>query len=614
MHLVLTSGNWLADALPSGAYAVINDRDSTIATHLGVLDPGERILYPRITSFPVFKVAGQTHADPPRVKEFVEGSGWTDRTEFHPSGTSPVIYDLLGQLVVAQPHTGNGSQGYRYVAPDGRLVTGDATYGPFRKGSIDLFGWTSLSGWLVGQGPEVGCWAYRDGHGFTNLAEAAAALQPNLGVADAWRRNLWQFVRFSVEDGRFALAAWVMHAPSVLLSGTLEELAALPTVPRLPSVTPPAPAPSPTPDPTPEPVPEVPMSIPAQEIVDVVTEAKAEVEALGYRFKTVEEAMRDNYAHYTFADKQQAFLVTMRAAWKLAQRYPDAGIGLERYEGASGTPSPFAEDGPSRYSGDIILLGKSGPSCDILIAGVQPAAQVDQTTDPQAPANWARDWAPPINPYRGATAPTPTPEPAPTPVPTMPDSLLADLQAERAKYPAKLEREEQAAEILNAVAWKHRGDGWGLSAKPNGNNVLSEQHDVLVAYDILHHKPTDTLWDVATGEWENMTIQWAHQPVHHHDPDRPWLAPVQPVTETPAPEPLPEPPPLPTPGNSGETPTLACKCDMAAILAEFKEIKAALARIEKPVNVETQFPLYEGTLNLGWLGTKQLTLRPKAQE
>lgn len=174
MRLILTEANWTADALPNGAYAVINDRDSTIATHLGALDPGERILYPRITSFPVFKVAGQTNADPPRVKEFVEGSGWTERTEFHPSGTSPVIYDLIGQLVVAQPHTGNGSQGYRYVAPDGRLVTGDATYGPFRKGSIDLFGWTYLSGWLVGQGPEIGCWAYRDGHGFTNLAEAGS--------------------------------------------------------------------------------------------------------------------------------------------------------------------------------------------------------------------------------------------------------------------------------------------------------------------------------------------------------------------------------------------------------------------------------------------------------
>lgn len=490
MRLVLTSGNWTADALPNGAYAVINDQNSMIDTHLGVIDPGERILYPRITAFPVFKVAGQTHADPPQVLEFVEGSGWAERTEFHPSGVSPVVYDLLGQLVVAQPHTGNGSQGYRYVAPDGRLVTGDATYGPFRKGSIDLFGWTYLSGWLVGQGPEVGCWAYREGHGFTNLAEAAAARHPDPEIARLWRQNLWQFVRFSVEDGRFALAAWVMGAPSVLLFGTLEELAALPTVPRLPSATPPAPAPEPEPPPT-IPVPEVPMLIAQRDIIAAVTEAKAEVEALGYRFKTVEEAMRDNYAHYTFADKQQAFLVTMRAAWKLAQRYPDAGIGLERYEGASGTPSPFAEDGPSRYSGDIILLGKSGPSCDILIAGVQPAAQVDQTTDPQAPVNWARDWAPPINPYRGATAPTPTPEPAPSP------------------------------------------------------------------------------------------------------------------------EPLPEPPPLPTPGNT----CAACDRTLAAVQSlrnEFDTYRLQMADMEVAIRNEIRDrPVYEGDINLGFLGTKRLRLEPK---
>ncbi len=197
-----------------------------------------------------------------------------------------------------------------------------------------------------------------------------------------------------------------------------------------------------TPSPLPPPpvhVPEVPMSLSAREITDVVTEAKAEVEALGYRFKTVEEASRDDYAHYTYADKQLAFLVTMRAAWKLAQKYPDAGIGLELYNGPSGTPSPFPEDGSDRYSGDIILLSKSGPSVDILIAGVQPAAQIDTTTDPQAPSNWRRDWRAPLNPYRGQTVPAPVPTPTPvpvpvpvptpTPAPTVDAVMLADIQA-----------------------------------------------------------------------------------------------------------------------------------------------------------------------------------------
>lgn len=206
------------------------------------------------------------------------------------------------------------------------------------------------------------------------------------------------------------------------------------------------PAPTPT-----IPVPEVPMLIAQRDIIAAVTEAKAEVEALGYRFKTVEEASRDNYAHYTYADKQQAFLVTMRAAWKLAQRYPNAGIGLERYEGVSGTPSPFPEDGPARYSGDIILLGKSGPSCDVLIAGVQPAAQIDQTTDPQATSNWARDWAPPINPYRGVTVPVP-PRVEPAPVVCKCDEVLAELQALRDEFNTyRLQMADMEVAIRNEI-------------------------------------------------------------------------------------------------------------------------------------------------------------------
>jgi hypothetical protein len=197
----------------------------------------------------------------------------------------------------------------------------------------------------------------------------------------------------------------------------------------------------------------------------------------------------------------------------------------------------------------------------------------------------------------------------------MPESLLADLQAERAKYPAHLTSRSQAADILNAVAWKHRGDGWGLSSKPHGNNVFSTSHQAPIAYDILHHKPTDTLWDVATGEWENMTVQWAHQPIHHNDPARPWLAPVQPFINNEQPPKPEQPPVIVAPPQQPEP----CKCDLSAVLAEIKEIKAALAFLsDRPTITPPPFPsapIYTGTAQGKWpLGTVHFTLTPQEPE
>lgn len=179
------------------------------------------------------------------------------------------------------------------------------------------------------------------------------------------------------------------------------------------------------------------MSISHREITDVVAAAKAEIEALGHVFST-REAIDAYYAqHKTIpeADKQRALLVTLRAAWKLAQRYPNAGIGLEAYGGPSGVPSPFAEDGAEKYAFDIILLSPRGPSVDILAGGIEPVAQIDDTQDPNAPLAWARDWRAPLNPYRGAPpapAPTPAPEPPHTPAVDLSEVLaaLARIQSE----------------------------------------------------------------------------------------------------------------------------------------------------------------------------------------
>jgi hypothetical protein len=117
-----------------------------------------------------------------------------------------------------------------------------------------------------------------------------------------------------------------------------------------------------------------------------------------------------------------------------------------------------------------------------------------------------------------------------------------------------------------------------------------------------------------------MTIQWAHQPIHHNDPARPWLAPVQPFInneQPPKPEqPLPEPTPLPTPGNTPVT----CNCDLAPVVARLEAIETQLTAIGYGVgkisgDTVTVFPDYTGHVKASWpLGNITFTLTPKEPE
>lgn len=115
-------------------------------------------------------------------------------------------------------------------------------------------------------------------------------------------------------------------------------------------------------------------------------------------------------------------------------------------------------------------------------------------------------------------------------------SLLPDVRAERAKYGAR-PTEADLCTMLNAIAAKHAADGWGLSRKDGGNGCFSQPHGFRIALDILHHKPTDTLYDVFGSAGEASTPQWSIAE-HHHDPSRPWVAPVG-VSQPPPPPPPP---------------------------------------------------------------------------
>jgi hypothetical protein len=151
---------------------------------------------------------------------------------------------------------------------------------------------------------------------------------------------------------------------------------------------------------------------------------------------------------------------------------------------------------------------------------------VDVATEPRV--NLAAP-PPPDRPVDPPTDPIDPPEEKPVPEPA---SLLPDVEAEYAKYQKPLKPEDYGT-ILNAVAWKNRAEGWGLSEKPQGNHVPAP-HDrfdengqrvtVWVAYDILHHQPSNTLWGCFNDNGPNWGLE-----DYHGDPNgRPWLAPVAP--------------------------------------------------------------------------------------
>jgi hypothetical protein len=74
-------------------------------------------------------------------------------------------------------------------------------------------------------------------------------------------------------------------------------------------------------------------------------------------------------------------------------------------------------------------------------------------------------------------------------------NLLADLRVERAKYPPTIDA-AQAGELLNAVAWKHKAEGFGLLRKDSGNRCPQPSSGVSVSCDWLVNVNTGTGCDV----------------------------------------------------------------------------------------------------------------------
>jgi hypothetical protein len=132
------------------------------------------------------------------------------------------------------------------------------------------------------------------------------------------------------------------------------------------------------------------------------------------------------------------------------------------------------------------------------------------------------------------------------------NNLLPDVQAERAKYPDGPIPAAAIAKILNAVAWAHRAEGWGMLEKGSGNSCPIA--GTFVSCDILIHKPSATHWDVLNNAEGDGTGTAAAQfnlvgpcvlgpasgcAMSH------FLDPVDPGGTVPAPEPVPPATPAP---------------------------------------------------------------------
>lgn len=137
------------------------------------------------------------------------------------------------------------------------------------------------------------------------------------------------------------------------------------------------------------------------------------------------------------------------------------------------------------------------------------------------------------------TAEPPGPEPDPKPEPgdpPMAKKLLDDVRAERAKYGTPMELHEMG-ELVNAVAWENRADGWGLAGKSGGARTKQPHTGVEISRDLLLHQPTGRMYDVLSDVAGQAKPAWNDVgPI-----DMPFVKPVNPTgQDEPGPDPKPE--------------------------------------------------------------------------
>jgi hypothetical protein len=115
------------------------------------------------------------------------------------------------------------------------------------------------------------------------------------------------------------------------------------------------------------------------------------------------------------------------------------------------------------------------------------------------------------------------------------------LQALRLQYGTPMTPEENGA-LLNEAAWVHRGEGWGVYAKPAGTNCPMPD-GTLISRDILYNKFTWDGYDCLRDAEGDAEVVWNE--AHALVPAK-WQASIDPGTMPIPPTPIPPTPQPPT--------------------------------------------------------------------
>lgn len=159
--------------------------------------------------------------------------------------------------------------------------------------------------------------------------------------------------------------------------------------------------------------------------------------------------------------------------------------------------------------------------------------------------------------------------------PRLPDEVLRVLQEECDARPGPMPDDRAFGDLLNAVAWRTRHLGMGLSRKAGGHHVDSPVGPI--AEDVICDRATGHHWDViaAAGVGRPLSCGGGPSIGVMPDPNRPCVPPVEPAGAAPSPGPSPTPAPTPAP-----TPTPVPSVDLTPVLDALARIEARLSALE----------------------------------
>jgi hypothetical protein len=181
-------------------------------------------------------------------------------------------------------------------------------------------------------------------------------------------------------------------------------------------------------------------------------------------------------------------------------------------------------------------------------------------------------------------------------------SVLDTLRQVRTKYPT-IPSNEDCGKIINETAWIHRAEGWGLSGKPGGANTPQPVSGIPIARDILHHQPSNQIYDVliAAGDGGPATPAW-QGPMTAPDPNaRPWVAPTNDGYDG-NPDPGPGPDPDPEPDTDAWKEALDQALERWAVLL-LSGLQTVVKQEQANFGCPVEFKIFGQTVK-GWVGKK----------